>query len=373
MKSIQLLEAIASLSIQLFVFVALLRALQARITSSVSRERLWTTGLILICLSTIVVMALPHLRLWPNGILNSLLVAIDTTAFDRLGNAVLIIWLLGAVATLTKLSLSITSAAGFVARSTPANLSRSGVSDLWQEELQKTPVPGRHHPQLLTSSRSTGPACWQFHKPVIVLPPAILAHCPLAELRMMIRHELIHLSRQHPIQLFLQRLLEIVFWFHPSAWRFSEELSKSREMACDELCIESTADARAYLRSLLTLTSFRQNGMELPDELLAFRKGRDWVGERAGEISARSWENEPGESLWRPTVAVIVSAVLITFCIRLPLDQETSRKELWSPWPEWSAQTLQAAGIDVRDYEPHRYRLNRNEHHNAVLPGRYED
>ena len=367
MQTIQLLEAITSISAQLLVFVAILHVLQKHIRSSVARESLWTTALILNCISTLAVFAIPHLRLWPEEPVDSLLIATDTAAFNRLGTAILIIWLTGMLATFGKLSLSLASAARFVSRSSPADISRPGLAELWHEEIQKTPVPGRHAPQLLSSPHSTGPACWQFHKPVIILPPAILTYCPLPELRMMIRHELVHLSRQHPIQLFLQRLLEIAFWFHPSMWRFTEELSKSREMACDEVCIESAVDAKSYLRSLLTLSAFRQNGMRLPDELLAFRKGRDWVGERAGEISARPWENLQ-QSMLAPHLLAIVACTMLTICMRLPLDQNTSREEMWSPWPEWSARVLHAAGIDVRDYEPHRYRLDQNRHHNAVIP-----
>lgn len=372
MTSLQVLEAVLSLSIQLVILVSILNVMSRRIRSAVSRERLLTIGMIAICLSTLAVFAFPHVRLLSSGWLNSILIAVDTDAFARLELGLLIVWAAGAAITIVKLSVAIVMASLFVRAARPATTQREGLNELWLSELSRVKIPGRHEPQLLVSEHSTGPACWQFHWPLIIFHPRILEQCPLPQLQMMIRHEMVHLARQHPFQLFLQRLVAVVFWFHPVVWRLSEELSKVREMACDEMSIESSVDAATYLRSLLTVGAFRQNDMELPDELLAFRKGRDWVGERAGQITARPWEHAR-EKIPLQIVITLVSATLITLCVRVPLSPEISRDELWSPWPDWSAQALHAVGFNVRDYEPHGYRLPGHEHHFQVLPDDYDE
>lgn len=371
MTSIKLLETVVSLSVQLMLLLALLTVLSRRVTSAVSRERYLTGGLLLICCVTLAGFALPHLRLLSPERTDSLLLAVNTTAFERAGQILLIVWSIGATVTLIRLAIAITSASQFVNAASPVTWDREGLRELWDFEIERVDIPGRHAPQLLISERSTGPACWQFHQPLVVFHPRILEQCPLPQLRMMIRHELVHLSRQHPVQLFLQRLVETVFWFHPGVWRMSEELSKSREMACDELSIESAEDATTYLRSLLAVGAFRQHDMELPDDVLAFRKGRDWVGERAGEIAARPWEHIR-ERIAPRLVVTLASAAMIAVSVHVPLSADTSRRALWSPWPDWSARALHSIGLNVRDYEPHRYALPEHDHHGPVMPDDYE-
>jgi bla regulator protein BlaR1 len=102
------------------------------------------------------------------------------------------------------------------------------------------------------SLEDVSPFCWQFHRPVIVVPD-ILRRFPPAEQVAILRHECAHLRLQHPLHLFLQRLTEAIYWFHPLVWWSSHHAAACREFRCDEDAVRSRDEVAHYLRSMLRL------------------------------------------------------------------------------------------------------------------------
>ena len=70
-------------------------------------------------------------------------------------------------------------------------------------------------PSLLVSDEAEGPFCCQLHQPVIVLPRFLLEGSR-DHLRHVLIHEVEHLATNHPLQLFITQLAQVVCWFHPS-------------------------------------------------------------------------------------------------------------------------------------------------------------
>jgi len=100
-------------------------------------------------------------------------------------------------------------------------------------------------------------------KPVILMPPAILARLPLAQLEMLIAHELAHLRRHdHWINLF-QVVTETLMFYHPVVTMISRQIRIERENACDDLAVSVTRRRLDYVEMLASLENSRRPGRAL--------------------------------------------------------------------------------------------------------------
>ncbi len=100
-------------------------------------------------------------------------------------------------------------------------------------------------------------------KPVILVPPAIVARLPLAQLEMLIAHELAHLRRHdHWINLF-QVVTETLMFYHPAVGMISRQIRSERENACDDLAVTATRRRLDYVEMLASLEKSRGPGRAL--------------------------------------------------------------------------------------------------------------
>jgi len=100
-------------------------------------------------------------------------------------------------------------------------------------------------------------------KPVILMPPAVLARLPLAQLEMLIAHELAHLRRHdHWINLF-QIVTETLMFYHPVVTMISRRIRIEREKACDDLAVAATRRRLDYVEMLASLENYRGAGRAL--------------------------------------------------------------------------------------------------------------
>jgi len=179
-----------------------------------------------------------------------------------------------------------------------------------------------------------------------------------------------HLRTGHPLQLFLQRVVEVIFWFHPMVWWASHQSALSREFACDRAAIDSSKDIASYLRTLLAIVErgAAQKG-ERP-ATLAFVRGKSVIAKRARRLVQLAQSNRPGDrqlaSSFTASISLVTAAVLIAF-VWLPVNVSASPHGNWSPWPAWTAGVLHDFGISARDYEvyDHRFELRELLEHEA--------
>ena len=61
------------------------------------------------------------------------------------------------------------------------------------------------------------------------------------DLRPIFAHELLHYRRRDHWVGFLQLMVAAVWWFHPLVWWMNRQVSRTREMSCDEQAIASLA------------------------------------------------------------------------------------------------------------------------------------
>ena len=96
------------------------------------------------------------------------------------------------------------------------------------------------------------PLTWGVFKPQILLPVGA-ADWPEDRRRMVLSHELAHISRHDWLLQMLAELTRAFYWFHPLAWFAAAQLRQESERACDDAVLRSGIEASAYADELLFL------------------------------------------------------------------------------------------------------------------------
>jgi hypothetical protein len=107
-------------------------------------------------------------------------------------------------------------------------------------------------PRLVVGDPATGPHVVGILRPVIVIPPALLAEpallCPA------VLHELAHIRRRDALARVVQIVARAMFFFWPVVRLASRRLDLSREAACDAWALEVSEVPRpAYARLLVRM------------------------------------------------------------------------------------------------------------------------
>ena len=130
--------------------------------------------------------------------------------------------------------------------------------------------PARHHPldaawarcerafhlrkiRLCASSRISGPVTAGAFRPVVILPPEMLAETSEDVLTTAIGHEMAHIARRDFAANIFYELLYLPISFHPAAMWIHREIDRTREMACDELVTARLLEPRAYAQSIMSI------------------------------------------------------------------------------------------------------------------------
>ena len=96
-------------------------------------------------------------------------------------------------------------------------------------------------------------------RPVILLPAMMATGLTPVQLRALVTHELAHIRRFDLLVNLLQRLIEVVLFFHPAVWFVSRRISAEREHATDDAVLAAGsapihyADALVRMAELSTL------------------------------------------------------------------------------------------------------------------------
>jgi beta-lactamase regulating signal transducer with metallopeptidase domain len=92
----------------------------------------------------------------------------------------------------------------------------------------------------------------------ILLPVSIVSSMPLNQIEVILIHELAHIKRHDNLINLIQRLVEILFFFHPAVWWISSMIRSERESACDEVALSVYPDKLNYAKTLANLEEFKQ-------------------------------------------------------------------------------------------------------------------
>lgn len=347
MTPAEFLEMILSLSLQTALIVLATCAATWMVSADAIRSRLWAACHVLIIAATLRGFLFPRLRMIHPWSAISPAAAVELALFEhRTGQVLLVVWAAGTCISTLLLLRSCWKIRRFLKTCRPVD----------SESLPQLDVgsPGRKSAAILSSSVLRSPFCWQIHEPVVVIPEFLLKFEP-EEQKLIMRHELQHLRTGHPLLLFLQRIVELVFWFHPLVWWSSRRAELTREFACDEQTVHSRTEVAGYLRCMLKIVE--QSGTEDSSRAfdLTFGRRRGEIAQRAARLTVKArrafWTTKLATNAGAvPLILLVVFSLAVSF-IWIPADVLKSSRSHWSAWPTWTASALNAAGLPVRDYD----------------------
>ena len=108
--------------------------------------------------------------------------------------------------------------------------------------------------RLCSSTRVRTPAATGLFKPVILIPESMPDRLTEAEFDQVVLHELAHLHRLDDWTKLFQAFVGCVLFFHPAVWWIARQMDLEREVACDDMVVDTTGRARGYAACLTRLT-----------------------------------------------------------------------------------------------------------------------
>ncbi len=105
---------------------------------------------------------------------------------------------------------------------------------------------------VLVSPAIHTPAVFGFLRPSIFLPANWEEQFTAGDLAGILAHEVAHVKRGDLPVTVIAAMLSCVYWFHPAVWFANLQQRREREMACDDVVLESNRQpGKAYAASLL--------------------------------------------------------------------------------------------------------------------------
>lgn len=107
--------------------------------------------------------------------------------------------------------------------------------------------------QLRASSFRDGPAVVGITRPILLIPTSLPREYSREEQEAIFLHELMHIKRWDYLFVFLQKIIQSLFFFQPLVWWLNRILNLEREHLCDRRVTEITRDTYSYGKSLAKL------------------------------------------------------------------------------------------------------------------------
>ncbi len=111
--------------------------------------------------------------------------------------------------------------------------------------------------RLAISGFVKSPAVIGYLKPVILLPASGLSGIAPEYIEALLAHELAHIRRRDYLVNVLQRIAEMLLFYHPAVWWLSNQIAAEREACCDDEAVAITGDPLPYVCALASLESAR--------------------------------------------------------------------------------------------------------------------
>lgn len=166
-------------------------------------------------------------------------------------------------------------------------------------------------------------------KPMILLPPAVLSGLDADQLSAVISHELAHVRRYDLLGNLVQRIVEVLLFFHPATWWISRHVSAERENCCDDIAVARFGPHR-YADALLAMAGLIATGQD--PKVSAQLNGLAADGHSPSQLSVRIRRilGEPTPSrlaVSRPSIVLAGLLFASSAAVAIVTAQTTSPKD----------------------------------------------
>jgi TonB family protein len=191
----------------------------------------------------------------------------------------------------------------------------------WQERarLLALGLGLRRAVRVLASVRIATPTLVGWVRPVVVVPLAMLARMPTAQVDLILAHEFAHLRRLDHLANLFQVVVETLLFYHPVVHWISRDARNERELCCDALALQATGGKRRdFVAALAGLEEFRTGHADL-----ALAASGGVLVERAWFIAGATPERRRRHvGLTTVLVALLGVAVGVGFALRQDMVRE---------------------------------------------------
>lgn len=198
---------------------------------------------------------------------------------------------------------------------------------LWQRRLDCLAAPmglfGRA--KILCSDAVSSPLVIGVVRPVILLPVAVICRMPVAQVELILVHELAHVKRLDALANLFQIIIETLYFHHPLVRWISREVRSEREICCDRMALSrSPGQRRDYAEALAALGELRWRSS------LVLASNGGLLLERVQLIASHRQDGEAGSA----------PAKLVALCLGLFLTMGMASHEwgLMSASTRWQIQ-----------------------------------
>jgi beta-lactamase regulating signal transducer with metallopeptidase domain len=211
---------------------------------------------------------------------------------------------------------------------------------------------------LLQSALVKVPVALGVLRPVILVPIGLLMHLPPEQAETILLHELAHIKRKDYLVNLFQRFAEAIFFFNPALLWISSLIRMEREVCCDDVVLEHTAQRRNYLDALI---AFQEYTAPSPSYALGIAGKRHHLLERVRRIITR--ENR---KIGWPERVVLLAGILLLMAFTVITQKDTIKAESkqdtlvginnenLNQWerPQSSQRQLRLPGLVSNDVQP---------------------
>ncbi len=219
----------------------------------------------------------------------------------------------------------------------------------WRERLGI-----RREVRLLTSDAPLSPLTLGSFRPVIFLPEAVLRHPEPSMVESVLAHELAHVRRWDDARLLMQRVLQVIYFFHPVVWLATSRMGAECERLCDGMVLTRGAiSPRAYGRSLLEVLSLPLEG---PEGVLAFEHPKRRYAMRIRHILESRPGRHPVHSFLSLSAAVLVGVLLLPMASGGEEPETAAAREFRNPLPGSRVTSRYGEQVDPFTGQPRHHR-----------------
>ena len=166
-------------------------------------------------------------------------------------------------------------------------------------------------PRILISLKNDVPMAIGWIKPVVLIPVSMLSGLAPAQLDMLILHELAHIRRHDYLVNFMQTLVELLLFFHPSVRWVSKQMRNEREYCSDDIAVQHCGNPIAYAHTLADTASIceKRRHHSIPAMAMAASGGdlKQRVVRLVDQNHHCASDNNTGK--WLASIAIILSMV----------------------------------------------------------------
>jgi beta-lactamase regulating signal transducer with metallopeptidase domain len=234
--------------------------------SAAERHLLWTAALVAASLLPLLNLVLPSWHSdWARQAISILPASLSARPFEApvedvdivvrangvepvwaVSHLAILLWICGAAAVLLKL---VTEAVKLARFTRSAELTGDARWRHIADEVSDTLRLGRRL-RLLHVARAVAPMTWGFRHPTVLLPSDASAWSD-ERARLVLTHELAHVSRSDWIVQLAAELICAAYWFNPLFWIARNRLCLESERACDDIVLQTGVDGGDYASILL--------------------------------------------------------------------------------------------------------------------------